>query len=38
MGAIGVWGGPIGWGVSGVYFLVDVCGGWDCMYNAIKED
>lgn len=37
MGAIGLWGGPIGWGVSGMYFLVDVCGGWDYLLE-IKED
>ena len=37
MAAYAVWGGPVGWGVSGAYFLVDVCGGWNYLLD-IKED
>lgn len=29
MGGIGVWGGPIGFGVSGVYFIADSYIGWE---------
>ncbi|MBP5419231.1 MAG: hypothetical protein J6Y72_05420 [Bacteroidales bacterium] len=36
-GAIGVWGGPVGWVASGTYFLVDMCGGVDYLLG-IKED
>lgn len=28
MGAVAVWGGPVGWGVAGVYFIGDVAGLW----------
>lgn len=28
MGAITVWGGPIGWAVGGVYFVGDMAGWW----------
>ncbi len=29
MGAIGVWGGPVGWVISGTYFIADMMGAFD---------
>lgn len=37
MGAIGAFGGPIGWGISGVYFLGDAAGLWGNWGEATKH-
>ncbi|PIW04745.1 MAG: hypothetical protein COW40_08260, partial [Cytophagales bacterium CG17_big_fil_post_rev_8_21_14_2_50_40_13] len=36
-GAVGTFGGPIGLGISGVYFLVDSTVGWDNAFEAVNE-
>ena len=36
MGAIGTFGGPIGWGISGTFFIGDYFGVWGTWGNAPK--
>ena len=37
VGAVAVWGGPVGWGVGAVYYVVDVAGGWDYLLKIEEE-